>query len=90
MIDMLVSNLPVVLGWILTIEVVKRYMKKILILNKEVMDLQGAILTAMNDGKITKAELDVILKEAADIRVAANTVSAPIKKLWNKFFRRKS
>lgn len=88
MIDKLIENLPAILGAVATIGIVRSYMRKLLALNKEVMELQSAIVKAMEDDKITKEELEEIMKEARDIPKAVNGVIEPLKKLWNKFFRR--
>lgn len=63
-------------------------MKKLLALNKEVMELQNAIMKAMEDEKITEDELAKITKEAKDIPAAVKKCVDPIKKLFNKLFRR--
>ncbi len=89
MIDILMENLPAIITAIATIGIVRSYMKKLLTLNKEIMDLQYVIAKAMADDKITSEELEAIKKEAADIPGAIQNVIDPIKKLINSLFRRK-
>ena len=88
MIDKLIENLPMLIAAIATVGIVRSYMKKLLALNKEVMELQNAIVEAMEDDKITKEELERIKKEAQDIPGAVKKCIEPLKKLWNKIFRR--
>jgi len=88
MLDKVVDNLPAILTALAALGIVRGYMKKLLALNKEVMELQNAIVKAMADDKITKEELEEIRKEAQDIPGAVKKCVDPIKKLWNKIFRR--
>lgn len=88
MIEKILENLPAIIGAIATIGIVRSYMRKLLALNKEIMELQNVIVEAMEDDRITKEELDRIRKEAKDIPGAIKGVIDPIKKLINKILRR--
>ena len=88
MIETITENIPMIITAIATIGIVRAYMQKILLLSKEVQELQAAILDAMEDNVITKDELERIKKEAADIPKAVKGVIEPLKKLWNKIFGR--
>lgn len=87
MIENIINNLPAIATALIALGIVRSYMKKLLALNKEVMELQSAIVEAMEDDKITKEELEDIIKEAQDIPKAVNIVIEPLKKLWNKIFK---
>lgn len=89
MINKLIENLPEIITFLATIGIVRSYMKKLLTVNKEVAELQSAIVDALQDEKITKEEFERIKKEAQDIPEAVNAAIAPLKKLWNKILRRK-
>lgn len=88
MIDKLIENLPAIATALIALGIVRSYMKKLLALNKEVMELQSVIAAAMEDNKITKEELERIKKEAQDIPGAVKKCIEPIKKLWSRIFRR--
>jgi len=88
MIDMLIENLPAILTALAAVGFVRAYMKKILTLVTEVKELEAAIVKAMEDKKLTEEELQNIMKEAKDIPGALSGCLDPIKKLWNKIFRR--
>ena len=63
----MVNYIIMVLGALLTIGVVWNYASKILAVVKEVADLLNAVLVAMADQKLTKEEIDLIIKEAKEI-----------------------
>lgn len=88
MIDLITKNLPAILTALAALGIVRGYMKKLLALNKEVMELQNAIMKAMEDQKITEEELAEIAKEAKDIPGAVKMCVDPIRKVINKVFRR--
>ena len=88
MIETITENIPMIITAIATIGIVRAYMQKILLLSKDVQELQVAILDAMEDNVITAEELERIKKEAADIPKAVKGINDHLKKLWNKIFRR--
>lgn len=59
-----------VLGFVLTIGVVWAGVRKILTLLKEVVDLLNVFIVALADQKLTKEEIDSIIKEAKEIPAA--------------------
>jgi len=63
----MVNYIIMALGALLTIGVVWNYASKILAVVKEVADLLNAVLVAMADQKLTKEEIDLIIKEAKEI-----------------------
>lgn len=89
MIEIITDNIPAIITAIATIGIVRNYMRKLLVLNKEVMELQSVIVKALADDKITKEELAAIKKEAADIPGAIKSVIDPIRKIISNILRRK-
>lgn len=89
MIDTLIENIPAFLTFLATVGILRSYMKKLLKLNKEIMDLQTVIVRALADDEITKDEIAAIKKEAADIPAAIRSVIDPIKNLISRIFRSK-
>lgn len=59
-----------ILGAALTVGIVWKYVSKVLVVIKEVADLLNVLLVAMADQKLTKEEIDSIIKEAKDIPAA--------------------
>jgi hypothetical protein len=90
MIEQITDNIPAIITALATIGFVRMYMKRMMMLSEKVVDLQATILEAMKDDKLTKEELDVIVKKAKDVHGAVNRCIEPIKKLWNKIMRRQN
>ena len=88
MIDKLMENLPAIATALAALGIVRAYMRRILSVVTEVKELEAAIVKAMEDKKLTEEELQNIMKEARDIPGAVSHCIEPIKKLWNKIFRR--
>lgn len=75
--DYLSGNIPQVLTVVLGVSAVWIISSKALKVLKEISDLLNAIVVALSDKKLTKEEIDTIVKEAKDIPLA---VKALIKK----------
>lgn len=68
--DYLSGNIPQVLTAVVGIGAVWFIMSKALKVLKEITELLNAIVVAFADKKLTKDEIDTIVKEAKDIPVA--------------------
>lgn len=75
--DYLSGNIPQVLTAVVGIGAVWFIMSKALKVLKEITELLNAIVVAFADKKLTKEEIDTIVKEAKDVPLA---VKALIKK----------
>lgn len=67
MLDMLQGNVAGILGIVIGIGVVWKYVSKILVILKETQELLNAVIVALSDKKLTKEEIEKIKKEAKDI-----------------------
>jgi len=63
------SNIPQLVTAGVSIGFVWKILQRVLAVLKEIQELLNAIVVAMSDGKLTKKEVDIIIKEAKDIPV---------------------
>jgi len=63
----ILDNLPQILTAVFTIGIVWKYVGKFLGVVKEVKELAEAVIIAMADKKLTKEEIEAIVKEAKDV-----------------------
>jgi hypothetical protein len=75
--DYLTGNIPQIITAVVGIGAVWLVLSKALNVLKEISELLNAIVVAFADKKLTKDEVDVIVKEAKDVPLA---VKALIKK----------
>ena len=72
--DYLSGNIPQLLTAVVGIGAVWFIMSKALKVLKEITELLNAIVVAFADKKLTKDEIDTIVKEAKDIPIAIKTL----------------
>ncbi len=72
--DVLLNNLPTLLGVLLGVGVIWKYVSKIIVILLEVKELLDVLLAALSDKKLTKEEVDQIVKEARDIPEALKNI----------------
>jgi hypothetical protein len=64
------TNLPTIITLLVGITVIWAYATKLLVVVKEIQELATAIIVAFADQKVTKEEIDAIVKEAKDVPAA--------------------
>ncbi len=74
--DVILNNLPALIGILLGVGIIWKYASKAIVLLMEVKELIDVLLAALSDKKLTKEEVDQIVKEAKDIPEA-------LKKIFN-------
>jgi hypothetical protein len=72
--DYLTGNIPQLVTAIVGIGAVWMILSKALNVLKEINELLSAIVVALADKKLTKAEIDTIVKEAKDVPLAIKTL----------------
>lgn len=72
--DYLTGNIPQLATAIIGIGAVWMILSKALNVLKEINELLSAIVVALADKKLTKAEIDTIVKEAKDVPLAIKTL----------------
>ncbi len=70
MLDTIIENLPIIITLALSVTLLWSRISKALVVVKETQELLTAIIIAFADQKITREELDTIVKEAKDIPTA--------------------
>lgn len=73
--SIIVNNLPFIITMLLGLGMFWRYAKKGIAVLKELVELLNAVTDALEDRKITAAELKNIRKEAHDILIALQSKS---------------
>lgn len=72
--DYLTGNIPQLVTAVVGIGAVWMILSKALNVLKEINELLSAIVVALADKKLTKAEIDTIVKEAKDVPLAIKTL----------------
>ena len=72
--DYLSGNIPQVLTTVVGIGAVWMILSKALKVLKEITELLNAIVVAFADKKLTKVEIDTIVKEAKDVPLAVKAL----------------
>jgi hypothetical protein len=72
--DYLTGNIPQLVTAVIGIGAVWMILSKALNVLKEINELLSAIVVALADKKLTKAEIDTIVKEAKDVPLAIKTL----------------
>lgn len=79
-VKLLVSNIPLVVTGLLGLAVVWRYAKHVLSIMKETQEFLMAAVVALSDRKLTKKEMDNLIKEGEDVIDAFKRAMAEKKK----------
>jgi len=72
--DYLTGNIPQLATAVIGIGAVWMILSKAMNVLKEINELLSAIVVALADKKLTKAEIDTIVKEAKDVPLAIKTL----------------
>lgn len=78
--NLIVNNWDTIVGFIVGIGIVAAIIKQLVELLKQVAELLLSIANALEKDGISKAELEVIKKEAQDVVLAAKNIFSVFKK----------
>ncbi len=70
----LLDNLPLIITFVMGLGFIRKYLVNGVKVLKELVDLLAVVSRALEDSKITKAELQEIKKEAHDIHAVLTSI----------------